>query len=350
MSPIVSTFQEFFTRLIQRGLESFGLYYSIYRGEVVSNEDPEKLGRLKISVPQVYGKEVPDYWAYPSGMAAVGVNSGLFDMPSAGDPVYLQYEMGRPSKPIWSPGWWGMKDGENEVPWNARHNPPLVATWRRKSGHRIEFDDRDGHERVLVIAKDGSYLDIDVQRKKIGIRAKSDRHDQTDGDKICYTEGSSGEYVGGDKSKIIEGSEIASIGGDKSEAISGNHARSVGGDLGDTISGNYAVSIGGNKSESITGNSISEITGNKSNAITGNKDDSITGIWTVESMMGVNVTASMGDIKLYSPMGTVWIKGLMVKINDPSFIPPMPIMPTMADIPAEPEDAEAEAPLHEEEV
>lgn len=41
-----------------------GKYYGLYRGVVVDNKDPKKLGRLKIQVPQVSGEEVTD-WAWP---------------------------------------------------------------------------------------------------------------------------------------------------------------------------------------------------------------------------------------------------------------------------------------------
>lgn len=68
------------------GLEAQGLYYGIYGGFVSDNEDPEFLGRLKVKVPQIYGEEVPDYWAWPKGIYA-GNQVGFFAIPNIDDGV-----------------------------------------------------------------------------------------------------------------------------------------------------------------------------------------------------------------------------------------------------------------------
>lgn len=39
-------------------------HFGIYRGEVVDNNDPKKLGRVKLKVAQVFGENVTD-WAWP---------------------------------------------------------------------------------------------------------------------------------------------------------------------------------------------------------------------------------------------------------------------------------------------
>ena len=40
-------------------------FYGKYRGIVVDNQDPSKLGRLKLRVPSVLGKDVVTGWATP---------------------------------------------------------------------------------------------------------------------------------------------------------------------------------------------------------------------------------------------------------------------------------------------
>lgn len=88
-----------------------------YGGVVEVNQDPLKLGRLKVRVPHVYGTqnnadgyigtgELP--WALPAGMPAGGsANSGGFShLPGRGDKVWVRFLDGEPEKPIWE---WGMQ-------------------------------------------------------------------------------------------------------------------------------------------------------------------------------------------------------------------------------------------------
>ena len=83
-----------------------------YVGIVESNKDPEKLGRVKVSVAHVYG--VPDTelggisvndipWAIPAGLPAGGsAQSGGIDwLPEPGDQVLVFFLDGEPEKPVW---------------------------------------------------------------------------------------------------------------------------------------------------------------------------------------------------------------------------------------------------------
>lgn len=240
MTLNVSTFAGFMRGLIERGLEHFKLYYSIYPGSVADNQDPECKGRLRVSVPAVYGNDVPEYWAFPCGAAASGVNSGVFDIPAIGDPVWVQFQMGRPRFPVWSPGWWGEKSGENEVPWNARRLPPTTATWRQKCGHRLEFRNKDGEQRVLLIAKDGSYIDIDVANLAIEIFSKTNLKEQVAQDVIRFVGANLSEEIKRDCLKIIGGSDTQKVSGDRKHFALGSAE--------DCVIGNDKVYVGGNLS------------------------------------------------------------------------------------------------------
>lgn len=83
-----------------------------YVGTVESNKDPEKLGRVKVSVPHVFG--IPDTatggvgindlpWAIPAGLPAGGsAQSGGVDwLPEPGDQVLVFFLDGEPEKPVW---------------------------------------------------------------------------------------------------------------------------------------------------------------------------------------------------------------------------------------------------------
>lgn len=79
-----------------------------YCGVVEKVNDPEKMGRVKVRVPHVYGfiglNDLP--WALPAGMPAGNspLSGGFSHLPEVGDQVYVRFLDGEPEKPIWE---WG---------------------------------------------------------------------------------------------------------------------------------------------------------------------------------------------------------------------------------------------------
>ncbi len=83
----------------------------IYIGRVVGNNDPEKLGRTQVRVPQVYGppgdegvsdSDIP--WAIPSGFPNGSTRSsgGFAWVPEIGDQVVVQFLDGDPEMPVYT--------------------------------------------------------------------------------------------------------------------------------------------------------------------------------------------------------------------------------------------------------
>lgn len=79
-------------------------------GIVEEIRDPEKLGRLKVRVPAVFGAsgeigtdDLP--WAIPFGLPAGGssASGGISFLPERGDQVAVMFMDGEPEKPVW--GW-----------------------------------------------------------------------------------------------------------------------------------------------------------------------------------------------------------------------------------------------------
>lgn len=119
------------------------LYYGLYRGIIASTDDPQNIGRVQLIVPQLYGEEVYDYWAFPRGMFA-GKNAGFFFMPEENDKVWVSFENGNPRFPIWEYGWWG----EGDMPKTATTKNKVIQTHK---GHRIEFDDENNILRITDV-------------------------------------------------------------------------------------------------------------------------------------------------------------------------------------------------------
>ncbi len=147
---MLETFAKFMEGLLHYGLEKYGRFYGAYRGEVVSNEDPENLGRLQVSCSALYGSEKPDEWAWPRGNMA-GAGYGVFWIPQPGDPIYVSCINGDPRFPLWEYGWWT----SDSIPAGAK---PKVYVFLTPDGNRIELNDDAGF--IQIIQKNGFNIKI----------------------------------------------------------------------------------------------------------------------------------------------------------------------------------------------
>ncbi len=113
-------------------------FYGKYRGLVVDNLDPAQTGRIKAMVPEVLG-EVPSGWALPC-QPFTGTGAGLYAVPQPGAGVWIEFEAGDASRPIWSGGWWAA----GEVPMDERQTPsqPARKILRTELGLIVSLDDQ----------------------------------------------------------------------------------------------------------------------------------------------------------------------------------------------------------------
>jgi hypothetical protein len=83
-------------------------FFGKYRGLVVQNQDIlERRGRLRVVVPQVLGDT--EVWAMPC-VPYAGAGVGLFTLPPKDTPVWVEFEAGDPSYPIWTGCIWPSGD------------------------------------------------------------------------------------------------------------------------------------------------------------------------------------------------------------------------------------------------
>jgi uncharacterized protein involved in type VI secretion and phage assembly len=143
-----------------------GQHYGKYRSVVADNGDPKNLGRLKAIVPEVLG-EVETGWALPAAPFA-GDGIGLFAVPPPDSGVWIEFEAGDVSRPIWSGCWWA----DGQLPNQAT---PAIKVLKTVSGHTITLDDTDGSEKVEVTDKNGAKIVMDrsgVEIRKGGQKVK----------------------------------------------------------------------------------------------------------------------------------------------------------------------------------
>jgi len=91
-----------------------GHFFGKYRGTVSDNADPANRGRIKVKVPSVLG--TVESWAMPC-VPYAGQNVGFYSLPANGTGVWVEFEAGDPSYPIWTGCFWG--DGELPDPGGA---------------------------------------------------------------------------------------------------------------------------------------------------------------------------------------------------------------------------------------
>lgn len=105
-----------------------------YRGIVTDNADPRGLGRLRAQVPEVLA-EVESGWALPC-VPYAGDGVGLWAIPPPGTGVWVEFEAGDPSRPVWTGCWWG--DGQ------APGDAVAKAVLKTPKGHVVRIDDDAG--------------------------------------------------------------------------------------------------------------------------------------------------------------------------------------------------------------
>ncbi len=92
-------------------------YFGLYRGQVKANDDRGEgfpyLGRIKISIPQIYGDVIDDElpWAWPcfsfSGIKDENdLQGGVVAIPPIGATVWVMFEEGNPMIPVYMGGWY----------------------------------------------------------------------------------------------------------------------------------------------------------------------------------------------------------------------------------------------------
>jgi uncharacterized protein involved in type VI secretion and phage assembly len=107
-------------------------HFGKYRGLVRDVDDPENLGRIVAQVPEVYGDMISP-WALPA-VPFAGDAHGLVVLPEVDDGVWIEFEAGDISRPVWSGCWWA--SGQLPAP-GARAVRTLVTS----GGHKVVLDD-----------------------------------------------------------------------------------------------------------------------------------------------------------------------------------------------------------------
>ena len=235
------------------GEEGFRWFF----GKVEDRDDPKKIGRVRLRIYNVHPFKTsgePDIvsvptshlpWAMPvnsivsAGIIGAGVKDGVGISPTGmmiGTTVFGFFADGNECQmPIVLGTVAGLigKDEENELPksaietnsagalkaskrisgtlpfpgepvspYNAKY--PYNKVLRTETGHLIEVDDSPANERIHIMHKTGTYVEID-QSGQVVIKSVDDRFDITTKDNNVYVGGNVNVSVKGNVNMLVDG-------------------------------------------------------------------------------------------------------------------------------------------------
>jgi hypothetical protein len=149
-------------------------YFAKYRAFVADNDDPDTLGRIKMTIPSVLGEAVSD-WALPCVPYGGGSDFGMLAVPPVGAQVIAEFLEGDPSSPVWTGTFWRQN---SEMPQEFQGTTTKIL--KTESGHLMTFEDEDGAEQItlrsateaeLVMDADGTIILTDQAGSKVTLDA-----------------------------------------------------------------------------------------------------------------------------------------------------------------------------------
>jgi uncharacterized protein involved in type VI secretion and phage assembly len=142
-------------------------FYGKYRGVVTDVDDPENMGRIRANIPEVLN-DVESPWALPCTPYS-GDGTGVYTIPPVGAGVWIEFEAGDPSRPLWTGCWWG----RNQLPKNEQGTDatPPVKIIRTEKGTMLTMDD---NRQVISLSDENAenILTIEVTTGKITVKGK----------------------------------------------------------------------------------------------------------------------------------------------------------------------------------
>jgi len=269
-------------------------------------DDPENRGRVQAIVPRLLGPDDPTGWAMPSSPYA-GPDQGLFMVPDVGAGVWVEFEEGDLSRPIWSGMWWGSPEPEDvgtpdsiargtarsahqpplpdgstpervpEVPRHGRPSitaSPKVRILKSAAGHRLVLDD----ERRVLEIHDAQGNRIVLGPDGIDVVANNER---------TVNKGDRGVTVDGALQEKFGKSVDRTVGAGLTESVTGDVSRTAGASLTEKVGSVFSRSVGA-KGEQVT------VTGPVTRTVHGALSEEIDGAYSMTAGSGIGLSTGGG--------------------------------------------------------
>ncbi len=140
-------------------------FYGKYRGVVSDTNDPENMGRIRARVPEVLDN-IESPWALPCAPWS-GDGMGAYSIPPVDAGVWIEFEAGDPSRPVWTGCWWSADQLPKDE--GGTSVTPAVKIIRTESGMMLSMNDET--EVISLSDKNGSnILKIEVSQGQITLQ------------------------------------------------------------------------------------------------------------------------------------------------------------------------------------
>ena len=186
--------------------EREGRFLGVVVGIVTNNEDPEKLGRVKLRFPWL-SDEDESFWARVATPMS-GPERGFFFLPEVEDEVLVAFEHGDLRFPFVVGCLWNGQDKPPESEPLDGDGKVAKRVIKSRAGHVVRFDDTEGEEKIEIIDKtESNSIVFDAASGTITIRAEGDVViESTDGNVVLRGKGIEVESTDSDVSVKATGS------------------------------------------------------------------------------------------------------------------------------------------------
>lgn len=155
--------------LVEEGRTKSRIYGGVI-GTVTNNQDPEKLGRVKVKFPWLSDEDESNWARIVSPMA--GKEKGIFFLPEVGDEVFVVFQYGDINMPYVIGSLWNGVDVPPETNSDGKNNIRIIKS---RSGHIIKLDDTEGKEKIEIVDKtEKNMITIDAKDNKISLTTDKD--------------------------------------------------------------------------------------------------------------------------------------------------------------------------------
>jgi phage protein D/phage baseplate assembly protein gpV len=180
----------------------------VVRGLVSDNEDPSKLGRVKVRFPWL-DEDYSSTWA-PVMQLGAGPDSGTFFLPAVDDEVLVGFEHGRVDRPVVIGGLFNKTDKPPGYGSYLDHGAVTGRGIWSRNGHQITLHDGDDLAGIILRAVDGqggSVVSIGLNAKdtKLVVQSEGDIEVEALGD---ITLKGANVTVQADRDLVLKGTTI----------------------------------------------------------------------------------------------------------------------------------------------
>lgn len=148
-------------------------YFGKYRGVVTDDNDPLRMGRVKVRVPAVFGDTIVT-WAMPC-VPYAGSKIGLWAIPPIKALVWVEFEGGDVEYPIWTGCFWQQGEtppGCGDASVIALCTEEASVRLSRGKNAALQIELKGGASGPVTLTLDGKAIKLALENTKVTLTAR----------------------------------------------------------------------------------------------------------------------------------------------------------------------------------